>query len=164
MAADVSVDAFPGETFKGRVAQVRFSPQSSAGVITDAAGVEVENSELKLRPGMTATVGITTSEARGVTRVPNAALRFKPSPKMDKDNKPIAEPPLPKLPAGKGRLYVATDKAPGSEKIEPREVDVGITDGVNTVLKTDLGGLDLVLDETDAAAASGGGRRGPRLF
>jgi HlyD family secretion protein len=94
--------------------------------------------------------------------VPNAALRFKPSPPTDKDGKPVPEPPLPKLAPGKGRLWVVLDKTPGAEKVEPREVDVGLTDGVNTELKSDLGGLEVVLDETDDAAAKKG--RGPRLF
>lgn len=162
MSADVTVDAFPGESFKGTVSQVRYSPQSVAGVVTYAAVVEVENPELKLRPGMTATVTIKSAEAKDVTWVPNAALRFKPSPKTDKDGKPVAEPPLPKLAKGKGRLWVVLDKTPGFEKVEVREVDVGLTDGVNTELKTDLGGLEVVLDETDDAAAKKG--RGPRLF
>ncbi|MCC6553883.1 MAG: efflux RND transporter periplasmic adaptor subunit, partial [Polyangiaceae bacterium] len=130
MGADVSVDAFPGEAFKGTVSQVRFSPLNQSGVVTYAAVIEVDNPDVKLRPGMTATVTIRSAEAKGVKRVPNAALRFKPSPEKDKDGKEIKGPPLEALPPKKARIYVLTDEAPGAEKIEPRVVDVGITDGI----------------------------------
>ncbi|HRI66221.1 MAG TPA: efflux RND transporter periplasmic adaptor subunit [Polyangium sp.] len=160
MKADIRVDAFPGETFEGTVSQVRYSPVNTSGVVTYAAVIEVENPELKLRPGMTATATIHSAEAKGTKRLPNAALRFKPTPPKDKDGKPIPQDPLPRLAPGKGRVYVMTNSTPGDEKIEMREVDIGITDGVNTVLKSDLGTADVVTDETDEAMKqAGGGRR-----
>lgn len=162
MTADVSVDAFPGETFKGTVSQVRFSPFTQSGVVTYAALVDVENPDIKLRPGMTATVTIRSAESKGVKRLPNAALRFKPSPEKDKDGKEIKTAPLPPLPPRKGRVWVLQDATPGAEKIEPREIDIGITDGINTVLLTDLGDAKVVTDEADDPTK--GGRRGPRLF
>jgi HlyD family secretion protein len=149
MKAEVRVDAFPGETFNGLVSQVRYSPNSVSGVVTYSAVVDVDNPEIKLRPGMTATVGIRTAEAKGTTRVPNAALRFKPAPPVDKDGKKLPQEPLPALGAHKGRLYVVVVDKPGAEKAEMREVDIGITDGINTVLQTDLGGAKLVIDEND---------------
>lgn len=149
MMADVRVDAFPGEGFKGQVSQVRYSPNSQSGVVTYAAVVEVDNPDVKLRPGMTATVTIRTAEAKGVRRIPNAALRFKPSPPVDKDGKKIPQEPLPALGAGKGRIYLLADETPGAEKAEMREVEVGITDGVNTVLKTDVGSVKIIVDEND---------------
>ena len=83
MKADIRVDAFPGETFEGVVSQVRYSPVNQAGVVTYAAVIEVENPDLKLRPGMTATATIHSAEAKGTKRLPNAALRFKPTPPKD---------------------------------------------------------------------------------
>lgn len=161
MGAEISVDAFPGTIFKGEVIQVRLSPVSQQGVITYAAVIDVENPDLKLRPGMTATVTITSAKVSGVSRVPNAALRFRPSPPLDENGKPLPQEPLPKLQAGQGRVWVVTDETPGQEKIEPRVVDIGITDGVWTELKTDLEGAKVVRDETDAGPGSGlgGGRR-----
>ena len=85
-------------------------------------------------------------------RVPNAALRYKPSPPVDKDGKKLPQEPLPSLPAKKGRIWVVTDDKPGAEKAEPRVVDVGITDGINTVILTDLAGAKIVTDETDEGA------------
>ncbi len=149
MSAEVRVDAFPGEKFNGLVSQVRFSPNSVSGVVTYSAVIDVDNPDIKLRPGMTATVNIRTAESKGVTRVPNAALRFKPAPPVDKDGKKIVQEPLPVLAAHKGRLYVLTNETLGAEKAEMREVDIGITDGINTELKSDLGGAKLVIDEND---------------
>ncbi|MDC3953734.1 efflux RND transporter periplasmic adaptor subunit [Polyangium jinanense] len=161
MTADIRVDAFPGESFKGLVSQVRFSPVNQAGVVTYAAVIEVENPDIKLRPGMTATATIHSAEAKGIKRLPNAALRFKPSPPMTKEGKPIPQDPLPPLPAGKGRIYVLTNETLGAEQIEMREVDIGITDGIYTVLRTDIGSLKVVTEETDAGAAGGRGGRRP---
>lgn len=149
ISAEVSVDAFPGEKFKGLVSQVRFSPNSQAGVVTYAAVIEVDNPDVKLRPGMTATVSIRTAEAKDTTRIPNAALRFKPSPPTDKDGKKIPQDPLPPLAAHKARIYMLTDDTLGAEKVEMKEIDVGITDGITTDLKTDLAGRKIVIDETD---------------
>ena len=149
ISAEVSVDAFPGEKFKGTVSQVRFSPTSNAGVVTYAAVIEVDNPDVKLRPGMTATVSIRTAEMKDTTRLPNAALRFKPTPPTDKDGKKIPQDPLPPLAAHKGRIYVLSDETPGAEKVVMKEVDIGITDGITTDLKTDLAGQKIVVDETD---------------
>jgi HlyD family secretion protein len=73
-----TVDAFPENTFNGTVKQVRFSPTVTTNVVTYTTIVNAENPELKLRPGMTATVVIITGEAKNVLRVPNGALRFTP--------------------------------------------------------------------------------------
>lgn len=154
MSAEASVDAFPGEVFKGTVKQIRYSPNSSQGVVTYSALIDVENPDKKLRPGMTATVTVRTHEARNVVRIPNAALRFKPSPPLDKDGKPEPQAPLPALPHGKGRIYLLADTTPGSEKAEPKAVSVGITDGVHTEIKGGelAAGAQVVVDETDQDA------------
>jgi HlyD family secretion protein len=74
-----TVDAFPDENFTGKVSQVRYAPEIVQNVVTYTTIVEVNNPELKLRPGMTATVSVVTGEAKNVLRVPNSALRFNPS-------------------------------------------------------------------------------------
>ena len=75
----LTVDAFPDENFKGVVKQVRYSPEIVQNVVTYTTIVEVDNPEMKLRPGMTATVQIVTGQALNALRVSNAALRFTPS-------------------------------------------------------------------------------------
>jgi HlyD family secretion protein len=156
MEADTSVDAFPACTFGGKVIQVRYSPVTNAGVTTYSAIIDVENPELKLRPGMTATVTIKSAHADNATRIPNSALRFHPSPPLDDKGNKIPQDPLPKLDPGKGRIYVETDTKPGKEKIEPRVIDIGVTDGVYTEVKSDISGLKIVRDETDAATKKKG--------
>jgi HlyD family secretion protein len=74
-----TVDAFPNERFRGSVKQVRYSPEVVSNVVTYTTIVEVDNPDLKLRPGMTATVSIVVGEARDKLLVPNSALRFTPN-------------------------------------------------------------------------------------
>jgi HlyD family secretion protein len=152
MEAEAIVDAFPGETFKGVVKQIRFSPNSAQGVVTYPAVVEVENPEEKLRPGMTATVSVKTREAKAVPRVPNAALRYKPSPPLGPDGKPIPPPPDPPLAKGTARVHVLLVDKPGEEKEEARLVHVGANDGMYTELVgNELPvGTKVVTDETDS--------------
>jgi len=73
-----TVDAFPGRKFNGRVNQVRFAAITNASVVNYTAVVEVDNRDLKLRPGMTANASIITAQRTNVLYLPNAALRFRP--------------------------------------------------------------------------------------
>jgi HlyD family secretion protein len=82
MAAVFTVDAYPSQVFKGKVRQIRNAPQTVQNVVTYDAVIDVENPDLKLRPGMTANVTFTYAEKPDVLKVPNAALRFKPPPGM----------------------------------------------------------------------------------
>ncbi|HEX9368480.1 MAG TPA: efflux RND transporter periplasmic adaptor subunit [Vicinamibacterales bacterium] len=78
---DVSfrVDAYPMETFHGNVKQVRLNPVTVQNVVTYSTVIDVPNPELKLKPGMTANVSIEIARRDNVLRVPNAALRFRPT-------------------------------------------------------------------------------------
>jgi HlyD family secretion protein len=78
MPAAFTVDAFPGQRFRGTIEQVRNAAVTVQNVVTYTAIVAVDNPELKLRPGMTATVTFVTARRGDVLAVPNAALRFKP--------------------------------------------------------------------------------------
>ncbi|MBS3819521.1 efflux RND transporter periplasmic adaptor subunit [bacterium] len=73
-----TVDAYPDDEFSGKVSQVRYAPQIEQNVVTYTTIVKVNNPEMKLRPGMTATVTIIVGEAQNALRVPNSALRFTP--------------------------------------------------------------------------------------
>ncbi len=77
-AVRFTVDAYPNESFRGVVKQVRYAPEVVSNVVTYTTIVEVDNPEMKLRPGMTATVSIVVGEARNKLLVPNTALRFNP--------------------------------------------------------------------------------------
>ena len=74
-----TVDAFPGQNFNGTISQIRLNPQNVQNVVTYNVVVDVENPELKLKPGMTANLTVTIAERQNVVRVPNAALRFRPA-------------------------------------------------------------------------------------
>jgi HlyD family secretion protein len=73
------VDAYPAEDFVGTVTQVRLEPIIEQNVVTYATVIDVPNPELKLKPGMTANVNIEVASAMNTLRVPNAALRFRPT-------------------------------------------------------------------------------------
>ena len=77
-----SVDAFPGETFKGTIRQIRNAPQTLQNVVTYDAVIDVDNHDLKLRPGMTANVTFIYAEKNDALKIPNAALRFRPPPEI----------------------------------------------------------------------------------
>lgn len=77
-AASFTVEAFPAHVFRGRVVQVRQSPQTIQNVVTYDVVVQVENPDLLLKPGMTADARIITAEAPDALRVPVEALRYWP--------------------------------------------------------------------------------------
>lgn len=79
MKATFTVDAFPGKTFNGIVRQVRNSPTTTSGVVTYDAVIDVENQDKTLRPGMTANVTFVLAQVADAIKIPNAALRFKPT-------------------------------------------------------------------------------------
>ncbi|HXX65919.1 MAG TPA: efflux RND transporter periplasmic adaptor subunit [Polyangiaceae bacterium] len=83
MAATFTVDAFPGQRFRGRVSQIRNAATTVQNVVTYDAVIDVDNSDLRLRPGMTANVTIVYADHRDVLAVPNAALRFRPPPEAN---------------------------------------------------------------------------------
>ncbi len=79
MDATFVVDAYPGERFKGKVRQIRNAAQTLQNVVTYDAVIDVDNGELKLRPGMTANVNFVFANREDVLRIPNAALRYRPA-------------------------------------------------------------------------------------
>jgi HlyD family secretion protein len=78
MRVTFTVDAYPGEPFRGSIRDIRNAPQIVQNVVTYDAVIDVANPELKLKPGMTATVSIVADRRRDVIAVPNTALRFRP--------------------------------------------------------------------------------------
>jgi HlyD family secretion protein len=73
------VDAYPADTFSGTVSQVRLNPTTEQNVVSYTTMIDVPNPEMKLKPGMTANVSIQVAGSEGVLRVPNSALRFRPT-------------------------------------------------------------------------------------
>jgi HlyD family secretion protein len=85
-AAVFTVDAYPDRSFPARISQVRYGSKTVDGVVTYETLLDVDNSDLSLRPGMTGTANITVKEVTEALLVPNAALRFVPPAKAGADD------------------------------------------------------------------------------
>jgi HlyD family secretion protein len=109
MEATFTVDAFQGQTFKGKVGQIRNAAQTLQNVVTYDAVIDVDNVDLKLRPGMTATVTIVFAEREDVVAIANAALRFRPPPEVA--SAIAADPSAPASASASASAWAA---APGS--------------------------------------------------
>ena len=151
--ATFTVDAFPKLTFKGRVTQVRQAPVSVQNVITYDAVITVDNPQLLLKPGMTATARIVTAQSLNVLRVPSQALRFAPSA--------ASRPGLAKTSGPPQRLIWVTRAG----KLVPVPVTVGLAgDAFAEIVAGDLRPGDLVVtSETTAAAPRVSSSPPPRL-
>jgi HlyD family secretion protein len=77
-----TVDAYPGETFRGKVAQIRLNATMTQNVVTYTVVVEFDNSDLKILPYLTANLQFEIDQHKDVLLVPNAALRWKPRPEL----------------------------------------------------------------------------------
>jgi HlyD family secretion protein len=108
---DFTVDAFPNRKFKGKVRQVRFAGVTNQNVVSYTTIVEVDNTDLKLRPGMTANASIITAQRTNVFRIPNSALRFRPpdSIVIGSTNDAVAKAAGAKAPPSRpGKAEIAT--------------------------------------------------------
>ncbi|MBE0599397.1 MAG: efflux RND transporter periplasmic adaptor subunit [Desulfuromonadales bacterium] len=94
-----TVDAWPGELFRGEVSQVRYAPIVNQNVVTYTVVATVANPEQKLFPGMTADVSIEEQHRAEVLRLPAAALRFRPQLPGESQAQPARRPP------GKAQVY-----------------------------------------------------------
>lgn len=155
---EFTVDAYPDSIFKGKVSQIRISPITVQNVVTYDVVIVVDNSDLRLIPGMTANVTIITSVKKDVLRVPNAALRFHMPGKISGAAGAVAKEGGP---AG-GQVVWAL----AGEKPVPVKIKTGLTDGNYTeVVSGDLPEGAHVI--TEAVGKSQGGQpqmHGPRMF
>ncbi|ABC82742.1 efflux RND transporter periplasmic adaptor subunit [Anaeromyxobacter dehalogenans] len=187
MPATFTVDAYPNEVFSGTVRQVRNAATTVQNVVTYDAVVDVANPDLKLKPGMTATVTFVYAQRDDALRVPNAALRFRPPPGLKRPAQG-AQAQEAAAPAGQGARAAARPDRSGGDGARARPdggrtvwvlrgeardpvavaVQTGITDGSATELVSgDLREGDPVVTDATGGGAStrqgGGGamRRGP---
>jgi HlyD family secretion protein len=172
-----TVDAYPGETFSGRIRDVRQAPTTIQNVVTYPAVIDAPNPDRKLRQGMTASVTIVAARKDDVLRVPNAALRWRgddtstpESPQQPRQGSPPQARTASlaargtresggQQPSGRaGRVYKLEDGKP-----VPVMVRVGLSDGQRTELLEGLAEGDRVI--VGGGEASTGGqpqrRRGP---
>jgi len=159
-----SVDAFPGQEFKGKVHKIRLNATMSQNVVTYVVEVSTDNSDGKLLPYLTANVKFIRKQKKQVPNVPNAALRFMPPEDM------IAAGAMDvlrnfKREEGKRLLWVKA----GNGKLRPVEVRTGLNNGVSTEIVSDVlkAGDEIVsgvrIVTAEEAARSKGGSRSPFL-
>jgi len=145
--ARFTVDAFPGRGFDARIRDISYASEVTEGVVTYQARLNVDNADLVLRPGMTATVDIVTREANGVLLVPASAFRFSPPQETQSTGWSLQALFMPARPSmgfggrrgggargGEGRpLYVLRDGEP-----QPVRVTTGATDGESVEIVSGL--------------------------
>jgi HlyD family secretion protein len=178
LEARFTVDAYPGEEFRGSIREVRQAPNTIQNVVTYPAVIEAANPEHKLRQGMTAAVKVLTGQRDDVLRVPNAALRWKleGAPPQEQPGSPArgertmartgdrragpggtAAAGAPGRPA---RLYKLVQGKPVAT-----DVRIGISDGQRTEVLSGVAENDAVIVGDSGSAASSarppGTRRGP---
>lgn len=140
---DFTVDAFPDRTFQGKVQQVRNAPITVDNVVTYDTVIDVDNPDLKLKPGMTANVSIILAQRDDVLQVSNAALRFKPADEPGAEKKPEGDAPRGERTKGKKPTREAKPERTvyllgPDAKATPVQVTVGITDSLRTEILTGL--------------------------
>jgi len=161
-----TVDAFPERTFQAKVAQVRLNPTTQQNVVTYTVVIDAENPDRLLIPGMTAYVAIVTAQRHNVVKVPNAALRFRPSvdagaPRMggvpvESAQALVADEHKPVNEGVRGTVYQRT--ADGLKSIS---VHLGISDDIFTeALSGALKPGDALVTEDRLARAANAGRGG----
>jgi HlyD family secretion protein len=138
-----TVDAYPDRTFPARITQVRYGSQTVDGVVTYETVLNVDNSNLYLRPGMTATADITVKEVQNAILIPNSALRFMPpvqEEQASKNNGGLLNQLLPRP----GRFHQRQRRDTGGDKKQDRvwtlrdghlaaiSITTGSTDGIMT--------------------------------
>lgn len=144
-----SVDAYPNKVFKGKIKQVRLNPIDVNGVVTYETVVLVNNKELLLRPGMTASAKIVTKESIDQLIIPNGALRFKPKTqnKEKSNTMNLVQPPKRAQGENKAKDLSKKDMSPifVLENNEPKRIMVKVldTDGKSSTVEAE----DLKVDD-----------------
>lgn len=161
--ARFSVDAFPDRSFDASIRDIAYASVTTDGVVTYNAWLEVDNAELLLRPGMTATVSIVTRQADDVLTVPATAFRYRPTPVArsggfsvqtlftGRMQRPAGDRSRPvSTPAdGSRTLYVLKDGVP-----VPVQVKTGATNGDRTEIVSGLQAGDQVITASSSARAN----------
>lgn len=141
-----TVDAYPDDTFSGRVTQVRLNPTEESNVVTYEVVVSADNSEGKLIPGLTANLTIYTAEATNVVQVTTKALKFEPK---DIPGQSLPQPSGDAPKNAQALVWVLRDN-----KLIPTPVTTGVNNGINVEIKSGLKEGDIVATGYSAAITS----------
>lgn len=151
--ARFTVDAFPGRVFDAHIRDIAYASVTTDGVVTYDARLDVENPDMLLRPGMTATVAIITRQANNVLTAPSTAFRFRP-PVAERDTGwSLQNLFMPRMPRGGNRPQQRALPADGTRTLyvlengepKPVKVTIGSTDGDRTEIISGLNEGDRVI-------------------
>jgi len=160
-----SVDAYNDDTFEGVVNQIRLQPTVTNNVVTYTVIIEAPNPDEKLYPGMTATITIVTQSETGLVG-PVEALNFEPTPEIfarmklklfmpdpvQTPGEPSKQTSEPALDPSKKLVWLQT-----AEGVAGREIVTGLSDGVNSIVKSGLKADDqVVLSVAEGKQDTGG--------
>ncbi len=169
-----TVDAYPGEVFKGEVNKVRLNATMTQNVVTYTVEVNTDNASGKLLPYLTANVKFIVGERQHVLMVPNAALRWQPEPQqiVQQFRKAAIQTGKGGKPANAGKKKTPIRRAiwiPEGDQVRPIYVTRGLTDGSLTEVSSPelKEGMPVVVGEVEKTAAStssGGSPFTPRFF
>ena len=158
--ARFSVDAYPGREFDGTVAQVRLEPNVDQNVVSYTTVISVDNTQLLLKPGMTAIVSIDVEQRKNVLRIPSLALRFQPTDDVlhalgeGSIDHASARVPSTLLPGMTAQVWVGRQG-----HLEPATVRVGVSDGHDTEIVDGLSeGMSVAVAAVLGQAGPGAGR------
>ena len=152
-----TVDAYPDINFTGKVSEVRNAPTTVQNVVTYDVIVQVNNAELKLKPGMTANVSIITESRKGVLLVPNSALRFRPQAEGDGSTNAVKK----RATGNKGpAIWILENNKPKQKKITTGISDGSLTEVVSGELKEGQEVIVSMLGQNNDTQSS----RSPRMF
>ena len=150
--ATFTVSAYPTRNFPARITRVGFGSTITDNVVTYLTYLDVDNSDLSLRPGMTATATITAAQRNDVLLVPNTALRFTPTTTEDQSaKKAVAVSLLPSMPRSNTRKSAATSASTAAAKqvwVVSQDgkgiaMAVAVTPGISDGHMTEITGGDL---------------------
>ncbi|WP_339836939.1 efflux RND transporter periplasmic adaptor subunit [uncultured Maribacter sp.] len=160
-----TVDAYQGQEFEGEVTQVRLDPTITSNVVTYTVVIKADNPDLKLKPGLTATISIYTLELKDVLSVEAKAINFKPTPPemmaYNEQEKLTIERPNngPRTTDIEDVTKVWVLESNGA--ITPKEVKLGASDGVNVQILSGINEGDKLVyslkSETTQSGVSAGG-------
>lgn len=161
-----TVDAYQGEEFTGKISQVRLNPTTTSNVVTYTVVVRASNVELKLKPGMTATITVKTNEKKNVPMLEARAVGFSMDADMLSQYYTQHGKPAPKLTMkaeGKGEKIVYVIR--NGWEVEQRKIKVGISDGVHVqILEGLIAGDKVVYDLEEGSLEEAGGSSGGSPF
>lgn len=131
-----TVDAFPDDVFRGEVTQVRQQATTESNVVTYEVVISAPNADLKLKPGLTASVSILTLDVPDVPAVPSRALKFTPSPDMLAEGESIEDKPEAphKVWVKEGAVYRAVPVTVGESSATHTQILGGVDEGCQVVV------------------------------